>query len=655
MKEYCINDFVRNNRELSNYINKGNFSPYYIQIQDSIGDCVMEEGEELCKILIFKDQGDKSCIDEIGILAPMDGYYFIEPYYIINRIPNLEAKTNVIKCYEDLGEDVADGKEHFVDSYNELLTAIRDYYEDFITNLETKNKYSYLGECDYSIGIPETDKPKDFLSILDSILQRRSFRSTKESIRDCDTLTRIVESADYYTTTMVYITSKCIIIDNKLVRFEEICELSNDGNVLNQKHEYVAHAGSNILIRIIENIIDAKPTGDYSSICSNELLSKYKDSYSILDLINDKSGGIINKNSKYKFKIANEYDMAFPEDAVDYNNRNTHYYTSNDLILELTDENNSKIQVRSKEHGYYSFSVPSFWNPLFFDLPFFEYTSPKQYYETYKSAFNFPNEYTIEQDRFTKEKTIVWNNRDNFQILPDSWYEFRISFKYIKNRPSIIVYFKNAYSKRVLREYHNYINGQDFRFYLLLVNGESYEYNNKKYQATWIGEKGGYIGVEYSLGVQEIANFLHNAIEAIRICTPEGKIFEYETETLFYDTFKKYAKVYYDAITKCDPSIRLDINASSIKQDESCNVYLMHDLANDYYKIGISNNPGYRERTLQSEKPTIELVIAKEFPVRRIAEAFEAALHKTYEAKRLRGEWFRLDSKDVENLIKALS
>ena len=160
---------------------------------------------------------------------------------------------------------------------------------------------------------------------------------------------------------------------------------------------------------------------------------------------------------------------------------------------------------------------------------------------------------------------------------------------------------------------------------------------------------------EYSLDKQEIASFLHNAIEAVRIYTPEGEILEYETEPYFYENFKKYAKVYYDAITKCDPSIKHDIDASSINQDNSCNVYLMHDLANDYYKIGISNNPQYRERTLQSEKPTIELVIAKEFPVRRIAEAFESALHKTYEAKRLRGEWFRLDANDVQDLIKALS
>lgn len=103
------------------------------------------------------------------------------------------------------------------------------------------------------------------------------------------------------------------------------------------------------------------------------------------------------------------------------------------------------------------------------------------------------------------------------------------------------------------------------------------------------------------------------------------------------------------------PESSQNFDDSKRNNTKQCYVYLMHDLANGYYKIGISNNPEYRERTLQSEKPTIELIIAKEFPIRRLAEAFEAALHKTYESKRLRGEWFRLDSNDVEDLKNALS
>ena len=44
------------------------------------------------------------------------------------------------------------------------------------------------------------------------------------------------------------------------------------------------------------------------------------------------------------------------------------------------------------------------------------------------------------------------------------------------------------------------------------------------------------------------------------------------------------------------------------KSNEICYVYLMIDLSNNHYKIGISNKPEYREKTLQSEKPSIEMI-----------------------------------------------
>ncbi len=92
-----------------------------------------------------------------------------------------------------------------------------------------------------------------------------------------------------------------------------------------------------------------------------------------------------------------------------------------------------------------------------------------------------------------------------------------------------------------------------------------------------------------------------------------------------------------------------------IKLEANCFVYLMLDEVNGYYKIGISNNPKYRERTLQSEKPSIKLICAKEFPSRRIAEAIESALHKAYTAEHIRGEWFNLTAKDVQEITQTLA
>ena len=93
---------------------------------------------------------------------------------------------------------------------------------------------------------------------------------------------------------------------------------------------------------------------------------------------------------------------------------------------------------------------------------------------------------------------------------------------------------------------------------------------------------------------------------------------------------------------------------SSDVNDAECYVYLMHDTTNGFYKIGISNKPEYRERTLQSEKPTIELIRAKQYPSRDIAEAIESSLHKVFSSKRIRGEWFSLDEKDVDKILKTL-
>lgn len=85
-----------------------------------------------------------------------------------------------------------------------------------------------------------------------------------------------------------------------------------------------------------------------------------------------------------------------------------------------------------------------------------------------------------------------------------------------------------------------------------------------------------------------------------------------------------------------------------------CYVYLMQDLSTSYYKIGLSKTPEYRERTLQSEKPTIRMICHKKLPSRKIAEAFERALHNAFADKRIRGEWFNLDENDVVQIEESL-
>ena len=73
--------------------------------------------------------------------------------------------------------------------------------------------------------------------------------------------------------------------------------------------------------------------------------------------------------------------------------------------------------------------------------------------------------------------------------------------------------------------------------------------------------------------------------------------------------------------------------------------YLMRDTFRGYYKIGKSKDPKIRETTLQAEVPTIELLHV-------IERGIETYLHKKFNAKRIRGEWFNLSKADV-NYIKS--
>ncbi|MEO9803445.1 MAG: GIY-YIG nuclease family protein [Reichenbachiella sp.] len=72
--------------------------------------------------------------------------------------------------------------------------------------------------------------------------------------------------------------------------------------------------------------------------------------------------------------------------------------------------------------------------------------------------------------------------------------------------------------------------------------------------------------------------------------------------------------------------------------------YLMLDEVNGYVKIGKSKNPKIREKTLQSEKPSI---VMKAILNRDV----EGELHKNYCDYRYRGEWFKLSKRQVEDIM----
>lgn len=160
----------------------------------------------------------------------------------------------------------------------------------------------------------------------------------------------------------------------------------------------------------------------------------------------------------------------------------------------------------------------------------------------------------------------------------------------------------------------------------------------------------------------EMLLFYESPLSKVRVMVGEVPC-TYEITGIQIPLFSLYVKKYLSELDKLGVDWRsiekpvieeTPLEEISIK-NEACYVYLMWDTTNGFHKIGISNNPRYRERTLQSEKPTIELLKAKQYPTRLIAESIEAALHRAYSDKRLRGEWFNLSPEDIEHIIETLS
>ena len=85
-----------------------------------------------------------------------------------------------------------------------------------------------------------------------------------------------------------------------------------------------------------------------------------------------------------------------------------------------------------------------------------------------------------------------------------------------------------------------------------------------------------------------------------------------------------------------------------------CFVYIMRTNWNSkVVKIGISNSPKKREKTLRSEED-LSLWAIEEFKTRSKARRVEKALHEEYDDYRKRGEWFELPSYILKQGLKEM-
>lgn len=281
----------------------------------------------------------------------------------------------------------------------------------------------------------------------------------------------------------------------------------------------------------------------------------------------------------------------------------------------------------------------------------------------------FYNKYEIEDDGFSGAKSLIWsvvgglerpfNSSEispigGLQLSTTDGKDIFVAINNLKGLDYLMIY----YFSDELR-----LNKFD-KIFFLFDNKEiiSFEFSSKgiKTNSSW---KNLY-EIKIPITINEINNFANCTLNKWKIEKDEnGEIFTGNVGNSWYTKkeiqriFQNLVADYFDAIetqfADYKPVIDSKTNESSV-EDEKCFVYLMVDTINSFHKIGISNKPHYREKTLQSEKPTIELICSKEFPSRTIAESIEKALHEAFSSKRIRGEWFDLNIKEIDEIKKTL-
>lgn len=418
--------------------------------------------------------------------------------------------------------------------------------------------------------------------------------------------------------------------------------------------------------------------GEYSGFYRFKSASVISTEAGILEHTQKKDDLLINGNAFYRFHKKGEYqnenstgNSEFKEHFKSSNFRSFDKWLVSDgdyveidtPIFQFNDYNFQKHKNYSKKAGFVCLIDPKKVVSLKAnELMYIIRESDKQ--RVKERFINISNQII---DEFSKSTTIKWDRvsssffrSEGIKLKSDDRLtDFLFTFNYINDSDHIVFHFnpKQTRPKQFDKVLFLFESEEQIQFELT-VNPISLK--NKK------GDK----IVEYKVLItkSELEQFSTLNLKKWKISLVGDKReilggdiggdgFYYSKNNLQIVT-KKFANEYMNLVKKTIP----DYKPTELKQGtntdttitEFCFVYLMFDTSNGYYKIGISNKPEYRERTLQSEKPTIEMIASKRYPTRPIAESIEKALHGAYSEKRLRGEWFELDVNDVENIRETL-
>jgi len=339
------------------------------------------------------------------------------------------------------------------------------------------------------------------------------------------------------------------------------------------------------------------------------------------------------------------------------------YVEKGDGIYQIIDPNYNRHINHAKRSGYLHISDPekrSLLNEN--ELMYVIRDDDKQRID--ERYINEPNFIT---DEFNNSQTIEWNRvsskyqgsygiiskADNFIL------DLIFSFNFIHCKDYVVLHFNPKQIKPKQYDKVSFLFSNDHQIEIELTRNPTSLKNN---------QNEGVLEYKSIITKSELELFVNADLKKWKISLTNdnreilggdigGDIF-YNSKYNLQLVIKKYASEYVNLVQANIPNYKpTEIRESTTFNEPKitfCYVYLMLDTANGYYKIGISNKPKYRERTLQSEKPSIEMIASKKFPIRKIAEAFEKSLHEAFSQNRVRGEWFEFDATDVKHIKEAL-
>ena len=157
-----------------------------------------------------------------------------------------------------------------------------------------------------------------------------------------------------------------------------------------------------------------------------------------------------------------------------------------------------------------------------------------------------------------------------------------------------------------------------------LVNAIDLYNNMQRFMRTWL-ERLGYLTMATQMADKLLT--LGPSVEILPMGLHKSKM----RLIPYLDKVGLYAEIFEDLMGKPDGHTNMG--------------YLMLNGRHGLVKIGRSKRPRGRERTLQGEDPWLELLACWPAPV-----AQENLLHKHFATKRERGEWFRLQVRDIYRL-----